>query len=277
MAEKRSIPDKRAPVPDIAGIGIPAAGRRPADPSGAVAAGSAAGGPRLRPVRRPSDQDPRQAQGPGVTGSAGSGPRGGRARASAEGRGVARRIGNLSFLGPALAPPATPLATCLEALQRDWGRQDHLAALWQAWPRLAGPQLAPHCRPLALRAGVLTVGALPGPWLQALQYNRHQLLGALRGAGFTIRDLRFSQHYPEQPSTPGSQEEADVWARHPSRSDVHGMAVCPVCSRPAPAGEMARWGHCGFCRRADLAEQARGDQAGGVSMPGEPNGDQPLP
>ncbi|MFZ9752111.1 MAG: DUF721 domain-containing protein [Cyanobium sp.] len=189
---------------------------------------------------------------------------------------MARRVGNLSFLGPALAPPATPVATCLEALQRDWVRQDHLAALWQAWPRLAGPQLAPHCRPLALRAGVLTVGAAPGPWLQALQYNRHQLLGALRGAGFTIRDLRFSQHYPEEPSTPGSEAEAEVWARHPSRSDVHGMAACPVCSRPAPAGEMARWGHCGFCRRAELAEQARGEQARGGSTPGDPHGDQPL-
>ena len=277
MAEKRSIPDNSDPDSDTAGVGIPAAGRSPSEPIGA-AAGSDAGGPRSgtrsRPVRSPSARDLRQAQGPGAAGSAGGGARASRARtaASGEGRGVARRVGNLSFLGPALAPPATPLATCLEALQRDWVRQDHLAALWQAWPRLAGPQLAPHCRPLALRAGVLTVGAAPGPWLQALQYNRHQLLGALRGAGFTIRDLRFSQHYPEEPSTPGSEEEAEVWARHPSRSDVHGMAACPVCSRPAPAGEMARWGYCGFCRRAELAEQVRG-----VSTPGERHGEDPLP
>jgi hypothetical protein len=189
-----------------------------------------------------------------------------------EGRGQARRVGNVSFLVPAPPAPATPLAGCLEALQSEWVREGHLAALWQAWPRLAGPQLAPHCRPLALRAGVLTVGAAPGPWLQALQYNRHQLLGALRGAGFAIRDLRVSQHHPEAPIAPGSQEQAAVWARHPSRSDVHGMAVCPACGRPAPAGEMALWSHCGFCRRAELADQARRDRERAGAEPPESGG-----
>jgi predicted nucleic acid-binding Zn ribbon protein len=163
-----------------------------------------------------------------------------------------RRIGNLSLLLPPSRPPATALASCLEALQRDWRREGHLAALWQAWPRIAGPQLAPHCRPLQLQAGLLTVGAAPGPWLQALQYNRHQLLGALRGAGFTVRDLRLQQHYPEAEAPPGAEAQADAWAVHPSRIDVHGLADCPRCGRPAPAGEMGRWGHCSFCRRAAL-------------------------
>ncbi len=163
-------------------------------------------------------------------------------------------MGSLGFLAPPPVAPARSLAGCLDDLQQGWQRDDHLAALWQAWPRLAGSPLALHCRPLALRAGVLTVGALPGPWLQALQYNRHQLLGALRGAGFAVRDLRLQQHHPQDLSTPGSQAEAEIWARHPSRSEVHGMASCPVCERPAPAGEMALWGHCSFCRRAALAE-----------------------
>jgi len=130
-----------------------------------------------------------------------------------------------------------------------------MAALWQAWPRLAGPQLAAHCRPLDLRGGLLSVGAAPGPWLQALQYNRHQLLGALRGAGFAIRDLRIRQHHEEATATPGSVAEAEVWARHPSRCEVHGMGSCGACGRPAPAGEMALWGHCSFCRRAALEDQ----------------------
>jgi predicted nucleic acid-binding Zn ribbon protein len=130
-----------------------------------------------------------------------------------------------------------------------------LAGLWQAWPRIAGSQLAPHCRPLNLRGGVLTVGAAPGPWLQALQYNRHQLLGALRGAGFSVRELRFRQHHGDPSPPPGSEVEAEVWARHPSRIDVHGLADCPACGRPAPTGEMALWGHCGFCRRNALADQ----------------------
>jgi len=112
----------------------------------------------------------------------------------------------------------------------------------------------PHCRPLRLHSGLLTVGAAPGPWLQALQYNRHQLLGALRANGFTVRDLRLEQHHPGAVAPPGGQQEAAVWAAHPSRVDVHGMATCPSCGSPAPAGEMARWGHCSFCRQKQLAQ-----------------------
>lgn len=165
-----------------------------------------------------------------------------------------RRIGNLSLLLPPAAPPASPLADCLDSLQGQWRRQGNReAALWQAWPSIAGPQLAPHCRPLQLHGDRLTIGAPPGPWLQALTYNRHQLLGALRGAGFAVRDLRFQQfHTIALPPTAGVIEQ-EVWALHPSRVDVHGLAECPACQRPAPTGEMARWGHCSFCRRQELA------------------------
>ena len=82
-----------------------------------------------------------------------------------------RQIGNLALLVAAPRPPAAPLADCLGDLQRSWQRGGHLAALWQAWPKACGPQLAPHCRPLRLQGGLLTVGAAPGPWLQALQYS----------------------------------------------------------------------------------------------------------
>ena len=163
----------------------------------------------------------------------------------------------VSLLLPPPRPAASPLSSCLEALQGEWRREGRLAALWQAWPAIAGPQLAPHCRPLQLQGDLLTVGAAPGPWLQALQYNRHQLLGALRGAGFALRDLRFRQAPPVTLPPPGSLLEAEVWALHPSRVDVHGLADCPVCGRPAPAGELARWGHCSFCRRQQLADASR--------------------
>jgi len=166
-----------------------------------------------------------------------------------------RRQNRVNVLVPGAAAPATSLGACLEGLRRQWEGEGQLAGLWQAWPRIAGSQLAPHCRPLNLQGGVLTVGAAPGPWLQALQYNRHQLLGALRGAGFSVRDLRFRQHHGDASPPPGSEVEAEVWARHPSRIDVHGLADCPACGRPAPTGEMALWGHCGFCRRNALADQ----------------------
>ena len=163
-------------------------------------------------------------------------------------RPAVRRIGNLSVLVGEERAPAQPLADCLETLKRSWRREGHLAPLWLAWPRIAGEPLASHCRPLRLQGGVLTVGAPPGPWLQALRYNRHQLLGALRGAGFAVRDLRLEQDYRTDPPPPGGQLEEEIWAVHPSRVDVHGLADCPRCRRPAPAGEMARWGCCSFCR-----------------------------
>ena len=158
------------------------------------------------------------------------------------------------FLLETPAPaPASPLARCLEELQRNWRQDGHRAALWQAWPAIAGPQLAPHCRPLLWQGDVLTVGAAPGPWLQALPYNRLQLLGALRAAGFPLRDLRFRQLHAPPPPPPGSAVEEEIWALHPSRMDVHGQADCPACNRPAPTGEMARWGHCSFCQRQVIA------------------------
>lgn len=166
-----------------------------------------------------------------------------------------RVVGNISFLLPAPPAPAEGIGDCLHTLQQRWQQDGHLAALWQAWPRLAGAQLAPHCRPLTLQGGVLTVGAAPGPWLQGLLYTRHQLLGSLRGAGFSVREVRVQQHFL-QPLPPFSGEaEADVWARHPSRIDVHGLADCPSCQRPAPTGEMALWGICSFCRRSQLSDQ----------------------
>jgi predicted nucleic acid-binding Zn ribbon protein len=164
-------------------------------------------------------------------------------------RNQSRRQGAITLLMPPPPAAASPLASCLAQLQGEWRANGNLAALWQAWPKIAGPQLAPHCRPLSLRSGRLAVGASHPQWLQALRYNRHQLLGALRGAGFTVRDLTIQLHYPEASQTPGSLSETAIWAAHPCRVDVHGLGTCPHCSRPAPNGEMRRWGHCSFCQR----------------------------
>ena len=171
-----------------------------------------------------------------------------------QGREQARTIGNLSILVPPRPAPAAPLSGCLDDLQRRWQQGGHLAALWQRWPQIAGPQLAPHCRPLRLQGGVLSVGAAPGPWLQALQYNRHQLLAALRVHGFELRDLRVERALPLPQSAADGAAVEQAWQCHPSRVDVHGLATCPACGSPAPAGEMARWGHCSFCRRQQIAQ-----------------------
>ena len=160
-----------------------------------------------------------------------------------------RKAGDVSYLVPSPPAPATGLKACLNQLQQHWRREENLAALWQAWPGIAGPQLAPHCQPLRLQGGRLVVGASHAQWLQALRYNKHRLLGALRGAGFSVKDLVLQQHQPGALPAFGREEEAEIWAQHPSRVDVFGMAGCPSCGRPAPAGELQRWGHCSFCQR----------------------------
>lgn len=235
---------RRLPRPDPASPG--------ATPAGPGAAGS---GSSQELGGTPAD-DPAQALPAGASRRTVIARRRSVPRRSPEPASQARRIGGLSLLLPPRPAGASPLVACLQALEQQWRLQGHQAALWRAWPAIAGPQLAPHCRPLALQAQLLTVGAAPGPWLQALQYNRLQLLGSLRAAGFPVRDLRFRQCFDTPLPPPGSALEADAWALHPSRADVHGQADCPRCGCPAPAGEMARWGHCSFCRRQVLAAQA---------------------
>ena len=185
-----------------------------------------------------------------------------------------RRFGRGEVLVPPPPPPVQPLQECLETLQSRWRREGSLAALWQDWPQLAGRPLADHCRPLNLSHGVLTVGARHPQWRQALQYSKPQLLAAVRSAGHAVRDLRIQQHHPSP--TAELETEESVWARHPSRIDVHGMAVCPCCDSPAPAGEMALWGYCGFCRRLKLSElngspQEETTQSLNNALDGEPS------
>ena len=42
-----------------------------------------------------------------------------------------RRLPGLELLQSAAPAPAEPLKACLGALQREWRKDDHLAALWQ--------------------------------------------------------------------------------------------------------------------------------------------------
>ena len=104
--------------------------------------------------------------------------------------GQRRRLRGLELLQPAPPAAASALSDCLDGLRQEWRRDGSLAALWQDWPRIAGAQLSPHCQPLSLQRGILTIGASHPQWRQALQYSRSQLLASLRAAGHTIQDLR---------------------------------------------------------------------------------------
>ena len=181
-----------------------------------------------------------------------------------------RKLKGLELLQSAAPAPAEQLKTCLDSLRQDWQQNGNLAGLWQDWPRIAGARLAPHCRPLALQRGVLTIGASHPQWRQALQYNRPQLLAALRGAGHPVRDLRIQQNHASTTLTP--VDEKTIWSRHPSRIDVHGMGTCPRCQRPSPQGEIDLWSFCGFCRRQELSEGTAINTAQAVAHanPGSP-------
>jgi len=166
--------------------------------------------------------------------------------------GQRHKLRGVELLQQAPPTPASPLSDCLDRLRQDWRRDGSLAGLWQDWPAIAGDLLATHCRPLSLQRGVLTVGASHPQWRQALQYNKPQLISALNSAGHPVRDLRIQQHHTG--SAAPLPSEKDIWSRHPSRTDIHGMGTCPQCHRPAPNGEMALWSCCGFCHRQHLSD-----------------------
>jgi predicted nucleic acid-binding Zn ribbon protein len=61
------------------------------------------------------------------------------------------------------------------------------------WERAVGAEIAEHCRPTALRGGVLEVTVDSSVWSQHLQMRRDEMLGGLRSAlgPDAPADLRF--------------------------------------------------------------------------------------
>ncbi len=145
----------------------------------------------------------------------------------------------------------SPISKCLNHIKVDWQKNKNVASLWQDWPKVAGEKLASNCTPLTFQAGVLTIGASHPQWLQAIMFNRNQLLAALRAEGHDIKDLRIKQYYPQKKQS--KEGEKKIWSLHPSRCDVHGKKICPICKISSPAGEISLWKKCGLCRRKDLS------------------------
>ncbi len=143
------------------------------------------------------------------------------------------------------------LLVCLDELQSGFKKNHKISALWKDWPKIAGEQLAPHCIPLSIYKGVLVIGANHPQWIQALIFNRNQLLAGLKAKGHNVKDLKIKNYYQQKNSE--IKSETEVWEDHPSRIDVHGLSKCTHCQRPAPSGEISLWGKCGLCRRKDLS------------------------
>ena len=65
------------------------------------------------------------------------------------------------------------------------------------WPEIVGEQVAAHCRPLGLRAGVLEVEVDSPVWSQQLQLRKMEILENLRGRyeRQAPREVRFQVGY----------------------------------------------------------------------------------
>jgi len=95
--------------------------------------------------------------------------------------------------------PPRPVAASLDAVARTLGGEGApaLVRLLRDWPEAVGEQLAAHCRPLALRAGTLTIttddaawGAQLG-WLEAdLKRSLERVLGPGVVTRITVRVRR---------------------------------------------------------------------------------------
>ena len=165
-----------------------------------------------------------------------------------------KKFGKGEILQEAAPKLASSLSSCLDNVKMEWQKNNNnIASLWQNWSVLAGEPLASNCIPLSIKRGVLVIGANHPQWLQALQYNRSQLLARLKAQGNEIREIRIQQYHAFSEKKQ-LESESSIWARHPSRIDVHGIKICKYCQKPASVGEITRWNKCSFCRRNDLSK-----------------------
>ena len=142
------------------------------------------------------------------------------------------------------------ISQCLEKIKASWMEKGSLGGLIQDWKKITGVQLASNCTPLSIHNKVLTIGASHPQWRQALLYNRIQLVESLNSFGYFIKEIRIQQYYPAPLVT--GESENEIWRKHPSRADIHGISICQDCNSPAPKGELNLWGKCCFCRRKEL-------------------------
>jgi predicted nucleic acid-binding Zn ribbon protein len=62
---------------------------------------------------------------------------------------------------------------------RQWSRTLDAAGLEPRWPQIVGPELASHCRPDRLEAGVLTCIAESTAWATQIRLMQHQVLSRI--------------------------------------------------------------------------------------------------
>jgi predicted nucleic acid-binding Zn ribbon protein len=144
----------------------------------------------------------------GAAGSSGSTTRGGGTR-----RGPVKRARGYSGPGPDARDPQL-FGTVLARLIRSRGWQQPAAegAVFGAWERVVGADLAAHCRPIKLVDGELTVEAESTAWATQLRLLAGRLLGQIAKQVGPNVVTRLHIHGPSAPT----------WSRGPRRVPGRG-------------------------------------------------------
>ena len=103
-----------------------------------------------------------------------------------------RRKGSPKPIGPVVGQVLNELG--LEAAAR-------VFRISERWEEAVGPEVASHCRPAAMRGGVLEAVVDSSVWCQELQMQRRQLLAQLRDVlgDDAPADLRLRVGYTQRP------------------------------------------------------------------------------
>jgi len=124
-----------------------------------------------------------------------------RRRPGGSGEGSGRRPRGYSGPGPDPRDPQL-FGDMLQRLMkaRGWERPKAEATVFGAWEKVVGPEIAQHCRPVKLDAGVLTVEAESTAWATQLRMLNAKLLRNIAGEVGHNVVTKMNIHGPAAPS-----------------------------------------------------------------------------
>jgi len=124
------------------------------------------------------------------------------------GGGTGRRLRGYSGPGPDPRDPQ-PFGAVLAKLvkSRGWERPAAEATVFGEWPKVVGPDIAEHCRPVKLENGELTIEAESSAWAMQLRSLAAKLLATIAGQVGHNVVTKLHIHGPAAPS----------WAKGPRR------------------------------------------------------------
>ena len=141
------------------------------------------------------------------------------------------------------------LKNCLKQFKNSWSELDLILSLSSQWINIVGTDLAKECKPLKIENNILTIVANNPQWRQALLYNKHKLKESIIRLGIHVKNIRIIQNYQDNKYENNFIDTKKIWDNHPSRVKNKEIILCNNCNRPAPKGEIDRWGSCTFCWR----------------------------